>query len=114
MYINATEGETGDNSGDGIVQPGALMVADGRRDKGSPSSRPAAESGLEMLQLKAKGQALARAVVVVEGVLHKMEEQASKTALVQTMNRTSFFPWSARSLTSPAQHVVFFFGRKLP
>lgn len=34
--------------------------------------------GLEVLQLMAKGQALSSAVVVVEGVLHKMEEQARK------------------------------------
>ncbi|CAM9822517.1 unnamed protein product [Scytosiphon promiscuus] len=34
--------------------------------------------GLEVLQLIAKGQALSSAVVVVEGVLHKMEEQASE------------------------------------
>ena len=36
--------------------------------------------GLEVLQLMAKGQALSSAVVVVEGVLHKMEEQASGLA----------------------------------
>lgn len=34
--------------------------------------------GLEVLQLVAKGQALSSAVVVVEGVLHKMEEQARR------------------------------------
>lgn len=43
-----------------------------------PNSRPAAAApeGLEVLQLMAKGQALSSAVLVVEGVLHKMEEQA--------------------------------------
>lgn len=35
---------------------------------------------LEVLQLRAKGQALTRAVVVVEGVLHKMEEQVKRPA----------------------------------
>lgn len=43
-----------------------------------PHSRPTAAEpeGLEVLQLTAKGQALSSAVMVVEGVLHKMEEQA--------------------------------------
>ena len=52
--------------------------------------------GLEVLQLKAKGQELARAMVVVEGVLHKMEEQARIVG--------GFYPlWSAPS----------FFGDKM-
>ncbi len=48
-----------------------------------PNSRSTAEpKGLEVLQLMAKGQALSSAVVVVEGVLHKMEEQASGNTVV--------------------------------
>lgn len=48
-----------------------------------PNSRPAAAEpgGLEMLQLTAKGQALSSAVMVVEGVLHKMEKQARSSAV---------------------------------
>lgn len=43
----------------------------------NPNPRSTSEpAGLEVLQLVAKGQALSSAVVVVEGVLHKMEEQA--------------------------------------
>lgn len=46
-----------------------------------PGSLPRAGSDrLEVLQLTAKGQALARAVVVVESVLQKMEEQARNLA----------------------------------
>lgn len=43
----------------------------------SSSRGSGTEIGSEALQLTAKGQALARAVVVVDGVLHKMEQQAS-------------------------------------
>lgn len=47
-----------------------------------PNSRsPSEPEGLEVLQLVAKGQALSSAVVVVEGVLHKMEEQARYLAV---------------------------------
>lgn len=42
----------------------------------SRAAAAAEPEGLEVLQLIAKGQALSSAVVVVEGVLHKMEEQA--------------------------------------
>lgn len=42
---------------------------------GSLRSKNGGTSMIEMLQLEAKGQALAQAVVVVESVLHKMEEQ---------------------------------------
>ncbi|CAN0113324.1 unnamed protein product [Ectocarpus sp. 6 AP-2014] len=42
----------------------------------SRTTAAAEPEGLEVLQLIAKGQALSSAVVVVEGVLHKMEEQA--------------------------------------
>lgn len=49
----------------------------GSTKRSAPRATAAAEpEGLEVLQLIAKGQALSSAVVVVEGVLHKMEEQA--------------------------------------
>lgn len=51
--------------------PGNSKASDVPRPKTNPE-------GLEVLQLMAKGQALSSAVVVVEGVLHKMEEQASE------------------------------------
>lgn len=46
----------------------------------SPSTTEA--DGLDVLQLMPKGQALAHAVVVVEGVLHKMEEQVTKRCVI--------------------------------
>lgn len=54
-------------------------------DNKRPNSRlAAAESeGLEVLQLVAKGQALSSAVMVVESVLHKMEEQARYLAFLR-------------------------------
>lgn len=54
-----------------------VAIASPGEDK-RPNSRPATgePEGLEVLQLMAKGQALSSAVMVVEGVLHKMEEQA--------------------------------------
>lgn len=41
------------------------------------SKKKGSSSSVEMLQLEAKGQALAQVVVIVENVLHKMEEQVS-------------------------------------
>lgn len=64
----------------GISSPVAL--ASPGENIGSISRPAAAEpEGLEVLQLMAKGQALSSAVMVVEGVLQKMEEQARSLAV---------------------------------
>lgn len=63
---------------------GAAESAAPSKGTKKPASRsPSEVEGLEVLQLMAKGQALARAVIVVEGVLHKMEEQVNSTSIVR-------------------------------
>lgn len=57
-----------------IASPGENKSSTARPATGEPE-------GLEVLQLMAKGQALSSAVMVVEGVLHKMEEQARTLAV---------------------------------
>lgn len=54
-----------------MVKVTAIPTTAGLSTVSSSNAEPTAE----MLQLEAKGQALAHAVVVVESVLHKMEEQ---------------------------------------
>lgn len=59
-----------------VAVAAAVAPPGGGRRPNSRCSTTSEPEGLEVLQLVAKGQALSSAVVVVEGVLHKMEEQA--------------------------------------
>lgn len=80
VVASAAGREAGGNNGNAPGRTTAKMTAAEvgvvREDGGSVSR--ADDTSLDgNLQLKAKGQALSRAVLIVESVLHKMEEQVS-------------------------------------